>query len=159
MHENSISESTKKLADVFNINIEPSEEQNMVKSSNTDAAPVVPIETTGDSDNDYAIVRNNLKKLINTSEMAIEGIMSVATEGDSPRAFEVVSDLIKTSLEANNKLIELHKNMKELKKPDKHAVKSENITNNSIFVGNTTDLLKMIRNKKIEAPNITKLEP
>jgi hypothetical protein len=159
MHENSISESTKKLADVFNINIEPSEDQNIVKSSDADVAPVVPIETTGDSDNDYAIVRNNLKKLINTSEMAIEGIMSVATEGDSPRAFEVVSDLIKTSLEANNKLIELHKNMKELKKPDKHAVKSENITNNSIFVGNTTDLLKMIRNKKIEAPNITKLEP
>jgi hypothetical protein len=83
--------------------------------------------------------------------MAIEGIMSVATEGDSPRAYEVVSELIKTSLEANNKLIELHKAMKDLKKEEKSA-KGDTVTNNSIFVGNTTDLLKMIKQKKVVLP-------
>lgn len=138
-----------KIANVLNINIDKEDVKNIVYSSCIESE--VEIQATGnDSDKDYNLVRKNLQNLINTSEMAIEGIMSVANEGDSPRAFEVVSDLIKTSLEANNQLIQLHKNMKELKKQDKNSVKADSITNNSIFVGSTNELLKMIKQKKIE---------
>lgn len=147
--ENNKLNGVEKLAEVLNIDVDSSKLQNT-------AVPVLQSQkneieiTNNDSDEDYTTVRKNLKNLINTSEMAIEGIMSVATEGDSPRAFEVVSELIKTSLEANNKLIELHKNMKELKKLDKNSIKADSITNNSIFVGSTNELLKMIKQKKID---------
>lgn len=146
-------------------NDEPSEgDKNIAKLLNIDLPEIVSVEVdtvkeiqtvapsaTSDSDIDYRTIRNNIKNLINTTDMAIEGIMSVATEGDSPRAYEVVSELIKTSLEANNKLIELHKTMKDLKKEEK-AAKGDTVTNNSIFVGNTTDLLKMIKQKKVVLP-------
>jgi Terminase DNA packaging enzyme len=148
MKDHEISEGDKNIAKVLNINLPE------VIPAQTDIVnevqPVAP-SPTGDSDIDYRTIRNNIKNLINTTDMAIEGIMSVATEGDSPRAYEVVSELIKTSLEANNKLIELHKAMKDLKKEEKSA-KGDTVTNNSIFVGNTTDLLKMIKQKKVVLP-------
>jgi DNA replication protein DnaD len=148
MKDHEISEGDKNIAKVLNINLpEAIPAQTDIVN---EVQPVAP-SATGDSDIDYRTIRNNIKNLINTTDMAIEGIMSVATEGDSPRAYEVVSELIKTSLEANNKLIELHKAMKDLKKEEKSA-KGDTVTNNSIFVGNTTDLLKMIKQKKVVLP-------
>lgn len=148
MQNNNMS-GVEKLADVLNMHVDASEVKTSIVSAEVQQVGKIDA-TIHDSDTDYNLVRKNLQNLINTSEMAIEGIMSVATEGDSPRAFEVVSELIKTSLEANNQLIQLHKNMKELKKQDKNSVKADSITNNSIFVGSTNELLKMIKQKKIE---------
>ena len=50
------------------------------------------------ADSDYALVRKNLKNIINQSEAAIEGILDVASESESPRAYEVVSQLIPATL-------------------------------------------------------------
>ena len=52
--------------------------------------------------------------------------------------------MIASSLEANNKLMHLHKQIKDIKKEE--PGKTTNVTNNSIFVGNTADLQKMLRN-------------
>lgn len=140
-----------RLANLLNIELEDQQTKQIVAAESIAAAPDV-VAATADSDSDYSVVRNNLKKLIVTSEIAIDGILNVANEGDSPRAYEVVSDLIKTALDANNRLIELHKNMKDIRKEDGKSSKGDTVTNNSIFVGNTTDLLKMIKQKKIVLP-------
>lgn len=140
-----------RLANLLNIEPENQEAKQIIAAESVPVAPDV-VAATADSDSDYSVVRNNLKKLIVTSEIAIDGILNVANEGDSPRAYEVVSDLIKTALDANNRLIELHKNMKDIRKEDGKAGKGDTVTNNSIFVGNTTDLLKMIKQKKIVLP-------
>lgn len=140
-----------RLANLLNIEPEDQQTKQIVAAESTPAVPDV-VAATADSDSDYSVVRHNLKKLIVTSEIAIDGILNVANEGDSPRAYEVVSDLIKTALDANNRLIELHKNMKDIRKEDGKAGKGDTVTNNSIFVGNTTDLLKMIKQKKIVLP-------
>jgi hypothetical protein len=97
-----------------------------------------------DADRDYSEVRDNLKRIIEKSEEAIENILEVAVESQNPRAYEVVAQLISASLEANNKLMHLHKQIKDIKKEE--PGKTTNVTNNSIFVGNTADLQKMIRN-------------
>jgi hypothetical protein len=97
-----------------------------------------------DADRDYSEVRENLKRIIEKSEEAIETILEVAVESQSPRAYEVVAQLIASSLEANNKLMHLHKQIKDIKKEE--PGKTTNVTNNSIFVGNTADLQKMLRN-------------
>tara|TARA_Y100000310_G_C20623870_1_gene784794 strand:- start:323 stop:808 length:486 start_codon:yes stop_codon:yes gene_type:complete len=92
---------------------------------------------------DYSLVRQNIRELIDTGEVAIEGILKVATEGDSPRAYEVAAQMIKTVAEANKDLIDLHKKMKEIKKDDV-SLNQHNTTNNSIYVGSTTDLQDLI---------------
>ena len=86
-----------------------------------------------DQRKDYTEVRDNLKEVIDNSKIAIDGILKVASESDSPRAFEVVSQLLKTSTEANKELLDVHKQMKDLEKDE--SVKK--VTNNAFFVGST----------------------
>jgi hypothetical protein len=99
-----------------------------------------------DFDVDYTTVRTNLKELISKGNTAIEGILHVASEGDSPRAYEVVGQLIKTLVDANKDLIELHNKVKQITDT---SVTNNNQTqtkiDNAIFVGSTADLQKMLR--------------
>ena len=55
-----------------------------------------PVERTKkDSTRDYEYTRGNLYSLIEKGQEALDSIMEVAQEGQQPRAFEVVSQLIK----------------------------------------------------------------
>lgn len=110
-------------------------------------AEIVKSETNKDSDTDYNLVRKNLKNLIKQSEAAIEGILDVASESESPRAYEVVSQLIHSSLDANGKLLDIHKKMKDLNKEDEKSG-PKSITNNSIYVGSTAELQKFLAERK-----------
>lgn len=159
MDKNEPSDGNQKLADVLNIELTEKDAQKFSSDSLVvkSEEPPKPVAATADSDADYNSVRQNLKKLITTSEIAIEGILNVADEGDSPRAYEVVSDLIKTALEANNRLIELHKNIKDIRKEEVKQAKGDTVTNNSIFVGNTTDLLKLLKQKKLPVVDAEKI--
>jgi hypothetical protein len=98
-----------------------------------------------DHDKDYTTVRENLKEIVKRGTEAIDGIMLVAAETQSPRAYEVVATLIKSVADANKDLLGLHKQMKELKKIEVQGDTS--ITNNSIFVGSTSDLQKMLKGR------------
>lgn len=93
---------------------------------------------------DYATVRDNLKNIIDSGMNAIDGILSVASEGESPRAYEVVSQLIKSVSDANKDLIGLHQQMKELEK-ELSSQSAGSITNNSIFVGSTKELQQLVK--------------
>lgn len=95
---------------------------------------------------DYADVRSNLKNIIDNGMVAIDGILSVASEGDSPRAYEVVSQLIKSVSEANKELMNLHQQMKDLEADSGGKQNAGSITNNSIFVGSTKDLQELVKN-------------
>jgi len=90
-------------------------------------------------------VRENLKRVIIQSESAIEGVLEVAAETQNARAYEVAAQLIQATLEANNKLMNLHKQMKELAKED---IGKQITTNNNIFVGNTTELSNFLKARK-----------
>ena len=160
MENNEPSDANQKLSDVLNITAPETPKKQLIPSANDSEQAIVtgPTSKNCDSDDDYKTVRQNLKKLILTSEIAIEGILNVADEGDSPRAYEVVSDLIKTALDANNRLMDLHKTGKDINK-EETKTKGDTVTNNSIYVGNTSDLLKMIRQKKMVLPeNNTNIE-
>lgn len=105
-----------------------------------------------DQRKDYTEVRDNLKEVIDNSKIAIDGILKVASESDSPRAFEVVSQLLKTSTEANKELLDVHKQMKDLEKDE--SVKK--VTNNAFFVGSTKELQDMIQ-KQLPKGNVKKI--
>jgi len=99
-----------------------------------------------DKRKDYAEVRSNLKDIISTGMSAIDGILQVASEGESPRAYEVVSQLIKSVTEANKDLIGLHQQMKEINRDTgDSSQRASSITNNSIFVGSTKELQRLVK--------------
>lgn len=85
---------------------------------------------------------------------ALDGIMKVANASDSPRAYEVAALLLKTVSEMNKDLIVVHEKTENIQRE-----KITNITNNSIYVGSTTDLQNLInksraQNKVIENDSV-----
>ena len=137
--------SDEKISEALNINFDPdAETQDIVPHKPTEITTDAP---KGDEDVDYRLVRNNLKELINTGTGAIDGILAVASEGESPRAYEVAAQMIKVVSEANKDLVDLHKRMGDIKK-DKTTNNVKNTTNNSIYVGSTKELLDMINDSR-----------
>ena len=105
-----------------------------------------------DSEKDYWLVRKNMKELIKTGEDAIDGIIKVATEGDAPRAYEVAAQMIKTVAEVNKDLMDLHKKVKEI---NKEEININNTTNQSIYVGSTSDLQDLINQERSRTKAMT----
>ena len=102
----------------------------------------VPNDESIDADYEYA--RENLKLFIEQGKVAMENIIFLAKEGESPRAYEVVGQLIKTLSDTNKDLLDLGKKVKDLKsKKDDTQQPSQHITN-ALFVGSTAELQKLI---------------
>ena len=98
---------------------------------------------TDDVSKDYDYTRGNLYSLIEKGQEAINGIMEVAGETASPRAYEVAGQLIKSVADTTDKLADLHKKIKEI---DEDKPKTQNnVTNNALFVGSTSELSKMLK--------------
>ncbi len=131
----------KNISDALGVEYIPIVEEKEIKE--VKAVPA----TQEQADSDYALVRKNLKNIISQSEAAIEGILDVASESESPRAYEVVAQLIHSSLDANGKLMDLHKKMKDLNK-EEGGSGPKSITNNSIYVGSTAELQKFLSERK-----------
>ena len=144
------------------LNIEPTEERKttpeVVDADIVRREPVkvdlskFPDRKKMDQRKDYGEVRENLKDVIDNSKVAIDGILNVASESDSPRAYEVVSQLLKTATEANKELLDVHKQMKDLEKDET----KKQVTNNAFFVGSTKELQDMIA-KQLPAKKVKKI--
>jgi hypothetical protein len=86
--------------------------------------------------------------------LALESALKVATESDSPRAFEVVAILLKTMADLNNNVLDVHKKAKDTTN-SKIEVKQ---TNNSVFVGSTKDLQNLINKERSTDKNVVEAE-
>ena len=92
---------------------------------------------------DYDYTRGNLYSLIEKGQEAINGIMEVAGETASPRAYEVAGQLIKSVADTTDKLADLHKKVKDIEADNP---KTQNtVTNNALFVGSTSELSKLLK--------------
>ena len=98
---------------------------------------------TDDVSKDYDYTRGNLYSLIEKGQEAINGIMELAGESASPRAYEVAGQLIKSVADTTDKLADLHKKIKEI--DEDKAKPQSNVTNNALFVGSTSELSKMLK--------------
>ena len=112
---------------------------------------IVPVESVSgkivpenqDIQKDYEYTRANLYSLIEKGQEAINGIMELAGEGGSPRAYEVAGQLIKSVADTTDKLADLQKKIKDLEEDGKKT--TNNVTNNAVFVGSTSELQKMLK--------------
>ena len=103
-----------------------------------------PQKGTDESEYDYDYTRGQLYSLIEKGQEAIDGILDIAQQSDSPRAYEVAGQLIKSVGDVTDKLLDLQQKMKKLKEEDTRGPKS--ITNNNtMFIGSTAELQKLLK--------------
>ena len=101
------------------------------------------VEKKEDSTLDYEYSRGNLYSLIEKGQEALNGILEVAGEGGSARAYEVAGQIIKSVADTTDKLMDLQKKVKEVDEDKKQT--TNNVTNNALFVGSTSELSKMLK--------------
>ena len=106
--------------------------------------PVPPKVEKDDIKKDYEYTRANLYSLIEKGQEAINGIMELAGESASPRAYEVAGQLIKSVADTTDKLADLQKKSKDLEE-DNTKKGPSNVTNNALFVGSTSELSKLLK--------------
>ena len=92
---------------------------------------------------DYEYSRAQLYSLVEKGQEAVDGALDVAQQSDSARAYEVAGQLIKHVADTADKLIDLQKKMKDIDEVKENN--TTNVTNNSLFVGRTSDLQKMLK--------------
>ena len=105
-------------------------------------APSVTVDTT-DLTSDYGFSRDQYHNLIEKGNDALEDLITIAKEGESPRAFEVVTQLINSLSATTKELLVLQKTLKEVE-GSKAPVKNEN----NLFVGSTKELQELLEMKK-----------
>ena len=128
------------LNDTFNTD-DGVEEDAIVKAENTELQKS---QTRAENvEKDYDYTRGNLYSLIEKGQEAINGIMEVAGETASPRAYEVAGQLIKSVADTTDKLADLHKKVKEIEADNPKT--QSTVTNNALFVGSTAELQKMLK--------------
>ena len=99
--------------------------------------------TEDDIKKDYEYTRANLYSLIEKGQEAINGIMELASDSDSPRAYEVAGQLIKSVGDVTDKLIDLQKKLRDVEETASKT--TNNVTNNAVFVGSTSELQKLLK--------------
>ena len=94
----------------------------------------------------YEQSKNNLQDIIDQGKDAMDEILQIAKAGQHPRAFEVYGTLLKNMVEANDRLLKMQKEMREMdgKKNDGGT----KIDKAAIFVGSTAELNKLIKGKE-----------
>lgn len=122
-------------------------------------------DSSGDILNsDFDKSRLGLENLLYTGQDALQYALSVAKQSDDPKAYEVVSNMIKNLADINEQLLDLHlKHQKhknnEIRRKESTAAtltsasqpvlndisQPQQITNNAIFVGSSAELSKLIR--------------
>jgi len=98
---------------------------------------------------DYDYSRDTYYELIEKGRESLDLMIEVARESEHPRAFEVLSNMIKNVSDVNDKLMDLNKKNKEITQ-SKTSDEQKAITNNNVFIGSTTDLQRLLMKSEEE---------
>lgn len=111
-----------------------------------DTLPAITINEDDENLKDLAKVRENIEGVIEIGNEAVREMLEIAKQSEQPRAFEVVSTLMKTMLDANKDFADVSTKKKfaqeEINAP-KEAAQTNTVNNNLIV--STADLLKMLK--------------
>ena len=114
-------------------------------------AITVPEKEDEKLDKDFEEARNLLKRSAEYAEEAAQGILNVATNSDNPRAYEVAGQIIKTMGEQAKDMMEVQEKKHRIEKNSDEPKTVNRTTNNLVFTGTTSDMLKALKkeNEKI----------
>jgi hypothetical protein len=131
------------MANYDSINKALNTESSIVEVEKIETQIQIPPIKQDDIKKDYEYTRANLYSLIEKGQEAINGIMELAGEGGSARAYEVAGQLIKSVADTTDKLIDLQKKLKDIEEDSPKT--TNNVTNNALFVGSTSELSKILK--------------
>ena len=94
---------------------------------------------------DYEYSRDTYYELLEKGKESLELMVEVARESEHPRAFEVLSNMMKNMADINDKLMDLNKKNKDI---NKEEVKQVANTTNNVFLGSTADLQRLLNDEK-----------
>jgi len=100
-----------------------------------------------DTTKDYEYARGNFYSIVEKGQEALNGVLELAQETESARAYEVAGQLIKSVSDAADKLIDLQKKMKDIES-ESVTNNTTNVTNNAVFLGTTAELSKLLKQQK-----------
>lgn len=100
-------------------------------------------DNVDDIEKDYNYARSRYYNLAEKSDEAIDIMMDFARESESPRAMEVLSNMLKQNAEIADRLFELQKNKKDLRKQE-NKKETPALTQNNVYIGTTADLQKKL---------------
>jgi hypothetical protein len=126
------------LSEIFDV--EP-----MKEVSKEEILPAV-IEYADPVNADADFARENIRELVTQGNQAVNELMLIARDGQHPRAFEVLSGLMKNLADMNKDLLEIQKRKKDLT-PKAESQNNLNI-DKAVFVGSTAELVKMLKTQK-----------
>lgn len=101
-----------------------------------------------ETDTDY--VRGNLYDMIERGTRSMDELMAIADQSQHPRAYEVISTMMKTLVDTNRELLDMHEKKRKLLGNEPEKKQAETV-NNNLFVGSTKDLLEMIKKQNENA--------
>lgn len=95
--------------------------------------------------------RKTVHDLIEKGLKSLDGIMNVAQQTDSPRAYEVVSNMLKTLSDLSKDLLDIKEKAKELAEPGQpKGGPTVGTQNNYIFAGTTKDAMRALVQARAE---------
>lgn len=124
------------MEEIFDIEVKPIEKKVEMIKQEIEGVSV-------DAEKDYEYTRGQLYNLIDKAQEAVNDVLDLARESSHPRAYEVAGNFIKQTVDMTDRLIDLQQKMKALGKEDKKS--SPTTVNNTMFIGTTADLQKMIK--------------
>jgi len=106
---------------------------------------------------DYDYARARYYSLTEKGDEAIDLMLDLARESESPRAFEVLSNMLKQNAEISDRLMELQKKKKEVRLTDNPQLPNS-MTQNNVYVGSTTELQRMLHDRINEKSTTTTID-
>jgi len=105
---------------------------------------------------DYDYSRQTYYDLIEKGRESLEMMIEVARESEHPRAYEVLSGMIKNISDVNDKLMDLNKKQKDMSKNEEPKQVGNQTTNNLYLT--TADLQKMMNSEDEKLIDVTPTE-
>ena len=96
---------------------------------------------------DYDYARARYYNLAEKGDEAIDLMLDLARESEHPRAFEVLSNMLKQNAEIADRLMELQKKRKDIDETSDQKQLPNQVTQNNVYVGSTTDLQRMLHDR------------
>lgn len=134
------------LTEILNRDLPVPQQNTIVATANTPNVPAV-IDASAQANNtvsdDAAAARMNIRTLIAQGATAVTEMMVLAKQSNSPRAYEVLSTLMKTMAEMNHDLMGMHKAEQALTgevAPEAPSGGGDVHIDKAVFVGSTSEL-------------------
>lgn len=123
--------------------VEPEPAQEMLPVIDSeDQLPALVTPEAEENLKDIELAKRNIENIINLGDDSVKEMVEIAKQSESPRAFEVVSTLMKTLLDANKDYVDMS-TKKRYAREEANPSKNQ-VTNNNLIVS-TADLLKMLK--------------